>query len=85
MTVDLVRWSGPEAMTTESCQRIWLAVLADGINTACGIGLKLTRAAQDEAILWLGTPDFEAVCLLAGLDPVRAYERVEQLFAGANL
>lgn len=79
--VELVHWAGPEAISTSSCQRLWLAILAEGINTALGKGLLMSRTAQDEALLWLGTPDFEAVCLLAGVDPVEAYVRVETLFA----
>jgi hypothetical protein len=76
-----VLWNGPQAITVESCQKLWLTVLVCSVNAALGHGVKLEGKDQQAAVDWLGTADFEAVCQLSGADPASVLTHVSHLWA----
>ncbi|MBC7164836.1 MAG: hypothetical protein H5U15_07535 [Roseovarius sp.] len=54
-------------MTRSPEQRLWHAVAAHGLHDAA--------KGRDQG--WLGSPDFEVVCALAGLDPEAVLSRFD--------
>ena len=54
-------------MTRSPEARLWHAVAAHGLHDVA--------RGQDQG--WIGSPDFEAVCALAGLDPEAVAERFD--------
>lgn len=69
----------PDFVTPERCSSLWLRVLREGVNCALGVGYKLGAEQYAEAQAWLASDEFDAVCDLAGVDPVRARAAVSRL------
>ena len=60
--------------TTDGMQSLWVAVLGRAVLDARGDALmgEEPEFARDSVATWVGTPDFSAVCEMAGVDPVAA-------------
>ncbi|WP_435170789.1 hypothetical protein [Falsirhodobacter sp. 1013] len=64
-------------------KRLWEAVLFENIKCAVGGPNTASQHAEDydfvkaDARRWIGSPDFEIVCTLAGFDPAMVCDRVK--------
>ncbi len=53
----------------QNCANLWLAVLLEEIRTVLNERVADRHADRARARNWFGSPDFEVVCLMAGLEP----------------
>ncbi|WP_066706928.1 hypothetical protein [Celeribacter ethanolicus] len=71
---------GPEVTDPDRLRMMWLAVLVEGVNTALGHGVgKISVAQRVEAVSWIGSQDFDAVCGFIGIEPTVVLMQIETL------
>ena len=65
-----------------ACRTLWRRVLITVVSDLCAEGVR--RAGQVDAERWVGSwmsTDFQEVCELAGVDPVRTHAGLSALLA----